>query len=61
MRRLRLLAVLSSLAAAACGRGASDTGTLRVLAQFPAASADPQQSDDNWTQALLAKAAVPAR
>ena len=53
MRRLRVLLV-ASIAAAACGRGAPSAGTLRVLTQFPAASADPQQSDDNWTQALLA-------
>jgi peptide/nickel transport system substrate-binding protein len=46
--------VVTCLATAACGRNAPDSGTLRVLAQFPAASADPQASDDNWTQALLA-------
>jgi peptide/nickel transport system substrate-binding protein len=53
VRGLRVL-VVASLAATACGGGAPDGGTLRVLAQFPAASADPQRSDDNWTQALLA-------
>jgi peptide/nickel transport system substrate-binding protein len=54
VRGLRVLIVVSSVAAAGCGRGAPSAGTLRVLTQFPAASADPQQSDDNWTQALLA-------
>ena len=58
MRGLRVL-LLTSLAAAACGRGAPDAGTLRVLAQFPAVSSDPQRSDDNWTQALLANVYEP--
>ena len=53
MRGLRFLLALS-VAAVGCGRAAPSAETLRVLTQFPAASADPQQSDDNWTQALLA-------
>lgn len=57
MRRLVLLAAVSL--AAACSGGTPSSDTLRVLTQFPAAGADPQQSDDNWTQALLANVYEP--
>jgi peptide/nickel transport system substrate-binding protein len=57
--RGRRVLLVASLTAAACGCGSPEAGTLRVLAQFPAASADPQQSDDNWTQALLANVYEP--
>lgn len=58
MRCLRVI-LAASLAAAACGRGGAPSDALRVLTQFPAASADPQHSDDNWTQALLANVYEP--
>jgi peptide/nickel transport system substrate-binding protein len=58
VRRVGVL-FAAALATAGCGRAASPASTLRVLTQFPAASADPQQSDDNWTQALLANVYEP--
>jgi peptide/nickel transport system substrate-binding protein len=54
---VRLFSLVSPVVLAAALAGACtpkpDEG-LRVLTQFPAVSADPQGTDDTWTQALLA-------